>query len=251
MSFDFEWSTFLVVAISFALGGFVKGVVGLGLPLITVPSLSMVLPVPTAIAISAIPVILTNAVQFIQGSHHKEIFSRLGVLLVLMLVTLALSTKLMVILEPRILLLSMGAVVGLFVITNFRELRFTIPRESERWLAPVTGLVSGFIGGITSFFGITVALYLLAIKIPMDMFVTSVSLIYFSGATTLAIMLAKFKVLGSQEVILAATGLVPLFAGLFAGQRLRKYVSQQLFRRIILIVLFGVAMTMVGRGLSG
>ena len=57
----------LATAAMLSLGGLVKGVLGVGLPLVTVPLLSLVLPAPQAIGMLVVPVLLANLIQAVQG----------------------------------------------------------------------------------------------------------------------------------------------------------------------------------------
>src|SRR4051794_4113872 len=56
----------IVAAILFA-ASMTKGIIGVGLPIVVVPLLSMVVPLPTAVAIVAIPLVLTNLAQAYAG----------------------------------------------------------------------------------------------------------------------------------------------------------------------------------------
>src|SRR3546814_12236097 len=47
----------------FLLAGIVKGVVAFGLPLVTIPLLSLTMPVPHAIVLSLLPVLCSNVAQ--------------------------------------------------------------------------------------------------------------------------------------------------------------------------------------------
>lgn len=47
----------------FVLGGLIKGVSGFGMPLVTVPLIALVAPVPTAVALSLLPIIISNISQ--------------------------------------------------------------------------------------------------------------------------------------------------------------------------------------------
>ena len=49
----------LAVACAFVVGGTVKGLLGVGLPLITAPLLALVIPSPKAIALMVMPIVLT------------------------------------------------------------------------------------------------------------------------------------------------------------------------------------------------
>ena len=53
----------------FVLGGVVKGVVGIGLPLVLIPLLTPFLDVPLAVALLTKPMIATNIGQAAEGGH--------------------------------------------------------------------------------------------------------------------------------------------------------------------------------------
>ena len=60
----------------FLLAGTVKGLVGLGLPTITIALTSLVLPLPEAIALISLPTIITNVWQAAVGGKFKIIVRR-------------------------------------------------------------------------------------------------------------------------------------------------------------------------------
>ncbi|MCP4387503.1 MAG: TSUP family transporter, partial [Gammaproteobacteria bacterium] len=66
-----EYGPGIVAWCFFALccGGFIKGALGVGTPLLTVPMMAQVLPPQMAIAIMAIPVVVANLWQFAQAER--------------------------------------------------------------------------------------------------------------------------------------------------------------------------------------
>ena len=58
-----------MLAAIFVLGGIVKGVVGIGLPLVLIPLLTPVLDMPVAVALLTVPMIATNIGQAAEGGH--------------------------------------------------------------------------------------------------------------------------------------------------------------------------------------
>src|SRR5262249_56039317 len=53
----------IVIAAILFVAGTTKGMIGIGLPTVAIPLLSIVLPLPTAVAALAIPVLITNLAQ--------------------------------------------------------------------------------------------------------------------------------------------------------------------------------------------
>ena len=60
----------------FLLAGTVKGLVGLGLPAISIALMSLFLPLSEAIALIALPTIVTNVWQAAVGGHFWHIVRR-------------------------------------------------------------------------------------------------------------------------------------------------------------------------------
>src|SRR3981081_1546430 len=69
------------IAAAFLLAGFVKGVIGLGLPTVAMGLLAGSMPPAHAMAIVLIPAIVTNIVQTFVGPYLRDIMRRLWTLM--------------------------------------------------------------------------------------------------------------------------------------------------------------------------
>src|SRR5471030_71064 len=75
--------SFLVfVAAAFLLAGFVKGVLGLGLPTVSMGLLAVSMPPAQALAIVIVPAIVTNIWQTFVGPYLRDILRRLWPLMI-------------------------------------------------------------------------------------------------------------------------------------------------------------------------
>ena len=72
----------LLIAAAFLLAGFVKGVIGLGLPTVSMGLLAVTMPPSQAIAIVIVPAIVTNIWQTFVGPYLRDIIRRLWPLMV-------------------------------------------------------------------------------------------------------------------------------------------------------------------------
>ena len=72
----------LFIAAAFLLAGFVKGVIGLGLPTVSMGLLAVTMPPAHALAIVIVPAILTNIWQTFVGPYLRDIIRRLWPLMV-------------------------------------------------------------------------------------------------------------------------------------------------------------------------
>src|SRR5882757_11234883 len=72
----------IFIAAAFLLAGFVKGVIGMGLPTVAMGLLVVSMPPAQAIAIVIVPAIVTNIWQTFGGPYLRDILRRLWPLLI-------------------------------------------------------------------------------------------------------------------------------------------------------------------------
>ena len=67
----------IMVGVVFCLAGFVKGMVGLGLPTVSLGLLSIIVDLPTAMALLVMPSLATNFWQALAGGQIGALWRRL------------------------------------------------------------------------------------------------------------------------------------------------------------------------------
>src|SRR5437763_12773992 len=75
-------SMLIITGLVFTLAGFVKGVLGLGLPTVSVGLLAVAMPPAHALAIVIVPAVVTNIWQTFVGPYLRDIIRRLWPLMV-------------------------------------------------------------------------------------------------------------------------------------------------------------------------
>ena len=73
----FEQSTVFVILGTFLFAGMVKGIIGLGLPTISLALLTIATNLPAAMGLLLVPSLVTNIWQAAVGGKFREIFIRL------------------------------------------------------------------------------------------------------------------------------------------------------------------------------
>ena len=147
MAFDL---TYLVVGIALLLAAFVKGVTGLGFPLIATPTVALLLDIRTAVTVLILPNLFMDSAQVIRAGLPYEIFRRFKALIAPTIVGVFLGTLVLVKTPLWILNLCLGVMVLIFVISNLLKLDFTVSPEQEKFLSPLFGFLSGFLNGVTN-----------------------------------------------------------------------------------------------------
>ena len=73
--------------------------------------------------------------------------------------------------------------------------------------------------------------------------------LYLLGAIPLAFFYYQNGVLNGDRMWLSVAACVPAMAGILIGERLRRFINEELFRKLLLVAIFVAGLNMIRRGL--
>jgi uncharacterized membrane protein YfcA len=244
------WPVVLACALAFLAGGVVKGVISIGLPMVGLPLLTLMVDVPTAVALLLVPILLSNLVQAIEGGGTLALLRRFAVLIACMIIGTFIGAAMLARLDQKILLLVVGLFAVLASLNALLNPSVAISPTAERWLAAPVGFFAGIIGGMSTLYGPILAIYVISLKFPRDAFVKCISVLYTVAAVCLLVAGVSQKVAGVQELVLSAVAMIPVYAGMRIGRRIREMTDPDLFRKLVLGVVLITGANMVRQGLG-
>ncbi len=143
----------MTVALAFLAAGTSKGVLGVGIPLIAVPALSGVMHPATTLAVIALPILLSNIWQALQGRRFGLSFRRFWPAIPTMIFGGILGAQFITAIDPRTAQSVLGVIVLVYAGSQLVNIKIPTPSASaERIWTPVVGLLSGLLGGRGSLF---------------------------------------------------------------------------------------------------
>ena len=245
----FELNVLIIAwcATALVLTGIVKGILGIGLPLVAVPLLALVMPVPQAVALMPVPILVSNFWQASYGGHFLVTLRRFRVLIVAMIIGTFIGAKILTLADPRALYAVIGSIVVVFSLTGFLRPDFHVSPNLERWLSPGVGLVSGILGGVSTIYGPPLVIFLAALRLPKDEFVGTIATLYLCGIIPITFAFGTVGVMGAQEFLWSALAAVPLMLGVPLGQVLRRRLKQEIFHKGLLVTLIITGLSLIGR----
>ena len=245
---DYEFWIIAWCFFALGCGGFIKGALGVGTPLLTVPMMALVLPPQLAIAIMAIPVVVANLWQFSQAERSTAVVRRFWPTFVGILIGTWIGVKILSVIDEKTLLIVVGIAVITFSLLQGSNNRFYLPDTAVKPAGAIFGLSSGLIGGISSFFGPMLVVYLISIRnLSKNQFVNSISFLYISAVVPWAINLYLFDILDNTMLIYSVVATLPVVLGLAFGQRIRTHVSEEKFKILIIGILLVSGTSMLWR----
>ena len=233
-------STLVILWCAFALfcGGLIKGTLGVGTPLLTVPLMALVLPAQSAVALMAMPVVVANLWQAGKASDIKSVIGRFWPAAVSLLCGTLIGTNILTIIDERVLLLVVGLCVIAFTLLQASSLKLTIGPGMVVSAGVLFGLLAGLIGGISSMFGPMLIVYLVSVKnLGKDDFVCAISFLYVCAVVPWTVSLLVLGVLKGPLLVASLLAVLPVTAGMVVGQRLRNRISENRFNHLILLIL--------------
>ncbi len=241
--------TIALVCATFLIGGGVKGMLGLGLPLTSVALMGTFLDLRVAIPLLVIPVIVTNIWQAFRGDEMAAILRRYWVLFGCSCIGIWLGTVALFRIEPSYLITTLGVVVCAFTVINLFALRLTVPERSMAVLSPAVGLFSGVLSGSTGSLGAPVVMYFQALGLPKNTFVQALGLQFLITAAVWMVALVEQGALRGPAAAISAFAVAPAALGMVAGQWLRNRLTQERFNIWVYAFLFIVGLNLIRKGM--
>jgi uncharacterized membrane protein YfcA len=224
----------LVALAVFLIAGLVKGVVGMGLPTITIALTSLVLPLSDTIALIALPTIFTNVWQAAVGGKFWLILRRQWPLIVPLGVALYLTMWTVGRKAPDWAFLVLAIVLVVYSVLGLFRIRLQIQADLEKPLAPVIGVISGFVAGLVGVPVIPLMPYLQGLDIKPTELVQTLGVVLCATSVTLTVSLFRFGLLDGPHAIVSAIAVAPAIAGMWVGTQVRLRLSVEQFRLAIL-----------------
>ena len=230
----------------FSLAGLIKGMIGLGLPAVSMGLLTLVISPFHAATLLIIPSMVTNFWQLFAEGHVLRLIRRFWPLLGGIIVgsiwsvfpTLGHSNF-----PSEALLGGMLALYGLYGLCAKK-----MPNLSryERGLSPIVGYLGGALTVATGVVVIPVVPYLQTLGLKRDDLVQSLGLAFTVSTLCLAVFLER-NPLGdvSIDYALSATALIPALIGMWLGKKIRYRIPEQRFRTVFFIGLIALGSYMV------
>jgi len=226
-----EPTRLLFFAAVFALGGFVKGVVGLVLPTIAMGLLSVLMLPAQAAALLVVPSLVTNLWQ-IGGSGLFALLKRLATLLLGVCAGAWIGAGWLAGSGSSPATLGLGAALIAYATLGLLKWRLRVEPSHEAWLAPWVGLATGLVTAATGVFVIPAVPYLQALGMEKEELVRALGISFLVSTIALAATLGSSGSLQATALAGSVLALLPALLGMGAGQWLRLRVRPETFKTI-------------------
>jgi uncharacterized membrane protein YfcA len=221
----------LAGAAIFLLAGFVKGVIGLGLPTVAVGLLGLLMPPVEAAALLIVPSLITNVWQLAAGPDLRPLLRRLWPLLAGICLGTWAGAGLLAYAGGPAASAALGAALIAYAVAGLASAQVRVPARAETWLSPLVGAATGAVTAATGVFVVPAVPYLQALGLARDALVQALGLAFTVSTVALAAALMRHGAFQPTAAGSSLLALLPALAGMFLGTRVRGKIRPETFRR--------------------
>jgi uncharacterized protein len=248
-------TTLIFVGAVFALAGFVKGAIGLGLPTISMGLLVVVMPPVEAAAILILPSFVTNVWQMAAGPSLTTVVKRLWPMMLAVCIGTWVPTwapswaglGLMTGATGRYGTSLLGAALVLYAAAGLAAAPVSSLKQWGRFAGPAAGMVTGVITAATGVFVIPAVPYLQSIGLSKEELVQALGLSFTVSTVALAVNVTAEGAMGAMVAGTTVFSLALACTGMWLGQRVRLRMAPTIFRRWFFLGLLVLGLYLICR----
>lgn len=225
-----ETHVILFIAATFLLAGFVKGVIGLGLPTIAVGVLGVIMAPAQAAALLVVPNLITNGWQIATGPGLRAISLRLWPMLAGIVLGTWAGAGLLAQQKNGQATFYLGVALVLYALVGLKAAKLRVPARAELWLGPVIGVATGIATAATGVFVLPAVPWLQALGLDKDELIQALGLSFLVSTLALGVGLIGAGALDLTVVWHSTLALVPALAGMALGTMIRTRISASAFK---------------------
>ena len=234
---------------AYLLAGFVKGVIGLGLPTVAIGVLGLLMTPAQAAAILVVPSLVTNIWQFAVGGGLLALARRMWPLLAGICIGTFLGAVLLPNGNSNEATIWLGLALAIYAGLGLTNVNFSVSPRAEGWLGFLIGIATGVVTVATGIFALPGVPYINALQFERDKLVQALGLSFTVSTITLAAALFHA---GEIRTSLAWPSLLALGAaliGMWLGQLVRGKIKAETFRLCFFVGLLLLGAHLALRGL--
>jgi uncharacterized membrane protein YfcA len=241
----------VVIVAAIAIGAFVKGATGGGLPQIAIPVMAAFLGVERSVVVMAIPGVVANG--WLVWSHRAEASETrdLPVMMGCGAVGSVIGTLALKGLDARVLSLALAAIIVGYVVLSLTHPGFHLPPRVTRIASPPVGVAAGGLQGATGISGPLLSTYLHGFGLRPRAYVFALATLFFGFALVQTIALFGVGLYTESRLVESLLALVPIAVALPLGSWAARRISVRTFNRAILALLLASAAALVHEAVTG
>lgn len=236
-----------IILLGLMLGSLVKGIAGIGLPLVAIPVMAGFMAIDRAVAIMVIPTFLMNFYLMWTYRAHAVRIDNLPLIVAVGVVGVAFGAWILSTVPETYLLGFMALWLGGYLIHLAIGREFAAPAALIRHAPALVVALGGVVQGATGTSGAVIAPYVHSLKLRQPQFVFAVSVLFQIFTATQLVSFLWLGLIDSQRLGESLLACVPVAIFLPLAVRLAGRVGDRSFNWIVVALLAVIEARLIWR----
>ena len=239
--------TIIIIFSTLALGSLVKGISGLGLPLIAIPVMAGFMEVYQAVAIMIFPRMLTNA--YLLWAHRSDAVKLVSLPSAILVGVLGIvfGTWILSSTPGEYLLLFMSLWLGGYLFSLLFSKKVELPKVVTQNLSMIVVALGGIIQGAIGTGGPILVSYLHSLRLKHGEFVYAVSVLFQIFAFAHLFAFIWFGLIDLERTYLGLLACIPVIIFMPLAVRLSKKLSERASNGVVIALLILIEARLIWR----
>ena len=234
-----EYSLYILtyIFIVYLLCGIIKGTIGFGMPTVSISLLVFFIDIKLIIALILIPTIVVNIYQLSRGGNLIKILRETKFFLLFSTIFIFPGTYLLNIINSRYIISFIALVLFINSILFLKNKTYILPNHKSPFTQIIIGALNGIIIGMTSIYTMPLIFLLQSFKYNKNTTVQFLGIAFFLYPIAQMLSFANFNLISFEIIKASLILLIPIFFGLYIGQKIRLRISETLFQKFFYCML--------------
>ena len=235
--YNIEYLT-LFVLIVFTFAGIVKGIIGMGLPTISLVVMTLILDIETAITMIVIPSFVTNLWQALTGKHLRDLIREFWFFLILSGLSVYIGTTLFFKMSNNVSTLLLALIIIFYSIIVLSGKKISFLNRNLFINKSVIFSSNGILAGLTGTLIVPGVFYFQSLNFKKEKLLQALGIHFSILSLFLGFSKSYHKTIFDFEILfLSLASCVSAFIGIFVGRVILKRINEKMFRKIFLFSL--------------
>ena len=242
-----EFSVFILsyIFVVYLICGVIKGTIGFGMPTVSISLLVFFIDVKVIIALILIPTIIVNFYQLSRGGNFKKIFNETKFFLFSSTIFIFPGSYLLNLINSQFIILFIALVLFINSILFLTNIKYTLSSYKSPLIQILIGSINGVIIGMTSIYTMPLIFLLQSLRYNKDTTVQFLGIAFFLYPIAQLLSFTNLNLISLEIVKISFLALIPIFLGLYIGQKIRKKISESLFQKFFFYMLLMMSLIII------
>ena len=242
-----EYSLFILtyIFIVYLFCGVIKGTIGFGMPTVSISLLVFFIDIKIIIALILIPTIVVNIYQLSRGGNLIKILKETKFFLLFSTMFIFPGTYLLNIINSKYIILFIAFVLFINSLLFLSNKTYILPKYKSPFTQSIIGAINGVIIGMTSIYTMPLIFLLQSFKYNKNTTVQFLGIAFFLYPIVQMLSFANFNLISLEIIKTSLILLIPIFFGLYIGQKIRRRISETLFQKFFYCMLLAMSFVII------